>query len=209
MLVAIIHFGVFAMAAVLSSRIYRTSDEVLVRSKSCGYLDLPNGNISDFGAQDLEKTVVSFINQRSTADWSLDYSRKCYGGSNEGAECNVFAVPSINSTWEMVPCPFDNSMCVNPDQGAIQVDSGRINTDRHLGINSQRTKSIDYRKVLTCAPLKTQGFTRTVPATDSNVPGDTYIHYYYGQSTVDSRPAYSYTYDVASSGSYKPAYPLE
>lgn len=208
MLVGFIHFGIFAMAAVLSSRMYKTSDEVLVRSNSCGYLNLPSGNQSDLDRGDVEQMVVSYINQRTTADWSLDYARKCYGGSNNGAECNILAVPSINSTWENVGCPFDRSICVDPDQGAIRVDSGRINTDSHLGINSLSKDSLDYRKVLTCAPLKTQGFTQVVPGSLTGASRES-VHYNYGHQTQKAKSDFTYSYEAAALGVFQNAYPVE
>jgi len=47
-------------------------------------------------------------------------------------------------------CPFDNNMCMN---GTFTLDSGLIDTYVHLGINS--LDSIQFRDILTCAPLNT------------------------------------------------------
>ena len=66
-------------------------------------------------------------------------------------------------------------------QGAVVVDSGKINTNRDLGLNSPQHQSIDYQRITTCAPLNTQDYSWIVSDDSSLVPGDEYRRYSYGQ----------------------------
>ncbi|KAF7190982.1 Heterokaryon incompatibility protein 6, OR allele [Pseudocercospora fuligena] len=50
-------------------------------------------------------------------------------------------------------------MCIN--NTAVRMDSGYINSLYDLGINSHPDDAISFRKVLECAPIKTEGFSAT------------------------------------------------
>lgn len=60
-------------------------------------------------------------------------------------------------------------MCINDT--AVRLDSGYINTLDDLGINSPRADALSFRKTLECAPITTQGFTKTYNS--QNLTNDT------------------------------------
>ncbi|KAI1410020.1 hypothetical protein F5Y13DRAFT_202643 [Hypoxylon sp. FL1857] len=73
----------------------------------------------------------------------------------------------------------------NKDNGIL--DTGFMNSDNHFGINLPVTERWSWRKVLSCAPLKTSGYTSNYTDASGN-----YTRYHYGQhnNTVN------YTYEI-------------
>ncbi|KAI1769869.1 hypothetical protein F4818DRAFT_311894 [Hypoxylon cercidicola] len=101
-----------------------------------------------------------------------------------GKDCDFFTTHNINWTanW-LAKCPFDESMCVGP---AMQLDTGRINSNIILGINSPLQDQVDFRKITTCAPITQENC--TMKLTNSTIlaefdyydPDDEYVAYTYG-----------------------------
>jgi hypothetical protein len=101
-------------------------------------------------------------------------------------------------------------MCI---ADAIEFDTGFLNSNTHFGINTDKHDSIEYRRVMTCAPIATNGFvSEWVNATELNyVPGlgvqpvesETFLKYGYGQGIPfedNTTFAYSNLSFVASVG---------
>lgn len=55
------------------------------------------------------------------------------------------------------------------------LDTGYIDTVRDLGVNNPQDESIQFRTVLQCAPLETDGYTGSLAT-----PTENYTQYYYG-----------------------------
>jgi hypothetical protein len=49
-----------------------------------------------------------------------------------------------------VSCPFSENAC---NGTAISLDTGRLRSDTHLGVNTRPEDALSVRKVLTCVPL--------------------------------------------------------
>jgi hypothetical protein len=68
----------------------------------------------------------------------------------------------------------------------MQLDTGPINSNMILGINSPPQDQIDLRRVTTCAPITQANYTITFtsdtfpPSLGYILPGDKYIAYTYG-----------------------------
>ena len=175
-LAAIFHLAIFAAAGLFSSHIASSSDEVLVRSPYCGIIQFPD---TLNNSKEREQEADSFISRRTAALWSSGYAQNCYQNNQTASNCNDFAVPEIQFTYNRTECPFSSEMCLGTDGGALQILTEYINSDAQLGVNSRRKHSVDYRKKTTCAPLRSEGFTSW------DKTGE-YLDFYYGQSVNDS-----------------------
>jgi len=89
------------------------------------------------------------------------YARQCYNGTSPTESCSGFAVPAI--TWETdfhAPCQFAKEMCDGP---AMVQDTGRLNSNAIFGLNLAPNEQIDFRRVMSCAPIVQDGFAQVVP----------------------------------------------
>jgi hypothetical protein len=134
-LIATTQIVAFALAAFFSSRIASSDRPVLLSNKdSCGYFGNDVSNI-DF-----------MVSSRRTAEWALNYARECYIDGVDSSLCNTFTTQKFGLGMRNVPCPFqDPSICFETQEGALQLDTGFLNSAEHFGINSRREHSFDYR----------------------------------------------------------------
>lgn len=127
---------------------------------------------ANFGADDFAQMTLFNIHQRINADLSKDYVRDCLSGYQSSPECNIYKrreLPYLTNT--NAACPFSPEMCRT---SALQLDSGLLDSNDDLGINSEVRDRVQYRTVLTCAPITLDGFVKG------------------GSSTIDGR-AYNFT----------------
>ena len=194
-LVAIIHLGIFQIAALLANRIYDTNNEVLLRSRVCGKYN--------WDATDSERTLSTeamLLSQRTTARWAMDYARTCYDTNATGSQCGGMVSKSLTRYQKIYydqPCPFEGDICLDPQKGAVQIDSGLLDTNLDMGLNSRRGNSVGYRRVTTCAPLQTKGYTVDRSAVSGELTGDVYRQYNYGKQLngLDGEEYSPYTFE--------------
>ncbi|SMQ55973.1 unnamed protein product [Zymoseptoria tritici ST99CH_1A5] len=74
-------------------------------------------------------------------------------------------------------CPFAQDLCAVPSDQVIRVDSGRINSHDHLGINSPPNARVEIETSITCSPLRTDGY-MTPDYINHNGVNDTLLFYY-------------------------------
>jgi hypothetical protein len=197
-LLALTHLLTIAVAGLFSSRLISTTNEALLRSSKCGWLseeaykDFAQLTSSDMGVAD-----ALFLDMTWDFRRSAEYARSCYDSPTDGSStlCDGLVVPRITSSIDMnVACPFDPQIC---RASAIRMDSNRIRTNQHLGINSNANWALDFRKVTSCAPLVGNGtfessWSKTLPVSVKNntvVPGEEFRYYYYGPSIHYGLPA--------------------
>lgn len=186
------YIAAFAVAGIFSSKIASNNSEVLlVPIQTCGiwpypWSDVPNPDIpswQDWSIQRLSYWSNFFALMRE----SHTYVAQCYNSSiDEPTEaCLPHGKNRISwTTNTMVKCPFED-MCV---ADAIQFDTGFLSSQNHFGINVK--DDIEYRRVMTCAPIKTDGYvTDYVSELDLSenadqvvLEGDTWLKYTYGGS---------------------------
>ncbi|KLU86383.1 hypothetical protein MAPG_05397, partial [Magnaporthiopsis poae ATCC 64411] len=151
--VAVSFVALLAAASLLSSKIQLVDGDVLLSGQECGWINMTDGSSFD---KDFAKG--------SFRVWLYDraerYSANCYGpeaasGPETGA-CGGFPANTIPVTSSTVPCPFGKAICAQPD--AFQLDSGFIDSNQHLGINSPLEDRIRFRKVATCIPIQTEKY---------------------------------------------------
>ncbi|KAM0327626.1 hypothetical protein ACHAQA_005919 [Verticillium albo-atrum] len=204
-LAAVFSMILFAIAGLASTRIELQSDEVLVRSDTCGWvgLDFSPVNNEDEAFNSLNRTeqlktrVVTSAWAQWMASRGLEYVRNCYTVSNVSVRsdsCEAFTVASLPVVTRNISCPFPDDICGLPD--AFQVDTGFIDSSSDLGINADEGDRIRFRKLLTCVPMPTEQF-----ATDwvdqspfeNTLLGDKYKYFNVG-STQDG----DYTWAVSN-----------
>jgi hypothetical protein len=87
-----------------------------------------------------------------------------------------------------VTCPFNEKAC---NGTAISLDTGRLRSDIHLGVNTRPEDALSVRMVLTCVPLAgekyTTGWQQIIPeiAFAVGLPFDTKVKSYaFGPSMI-------------------------
>ena len=135
-LIAILQMVAFALAAFFSSTIASSDRPVLVSNEDgCGYY---GNNVSN---------IDFMVSSRRTAEWALNYARECYINGVDSSLCNTFVTQNFDLETKSVSCPFqDESICLRTTEGAVQIDTGYLNSAKHFGINSKPEYSFDYRK---------------------------------------------------------------
>ncbi|KAI0487734.1 hypothetical protein F4859DRAFT_525796 [Xylaria cf. heliscus] len=162
---------------VFSSRIIISSPriKVLLNSTNCGFF-APGASSYDTTSPESIAYNVELIN---TLTLATSYSRQCYNTTTDNAQCYILTTPAINwrTDWD-TPCPFNNT-CTGP---AITLDTGPINSNAILGLNSPPADQIHVRKLTTCAPITQSGYTRVANSSDffNSLPGDQHVVYDYG-----------------------------
>lgn len=202
---AIFYIAAFAAAGIFSSKIASNDSEVLLIPGTCGtwpYFYYDDYDISGQTWQDYYiYTEQHASNIIELAKLTHNYVAECYNTThhNPNTHCLPYGKGRISWTTKInTGCPFDEAMCIADD---VQFDSGFINSQTHFGINTK--DQVEYRRVLTCAPIKTDGYVtdwvnntelnQTADADQNVYDGDTYLKYQYGQSyAFNDNTTYAY-----------------
>jgi hypothetical protein len=185
---------VFALGGGFSSKIIVARDpSVLTIDRHCGwlqeptFLNPPEPTIDTIysipGAQLYEYINVVTVMLRNAFRRSASHSRSCYGHLGEkSTACNNFVQPTLPYTINRdVTCPFNEKAC---NGTAISLDTGRLRSDIHLGVNTRPEDALSMRKVLTCVPLAGEkyatGWQQIIPETAfaTGLPFDTKVKSY-------------------------------
>ena len=189
---ALLNLLVFSITGIFSSVLIKTSgNEVLVRSPNCGLLT-PIDSLYDTTSGQAAMTA-SKINDTLAA---TTYQRACYSDDRNLPQCNQFVQKQLPWTADQnSACPFASNMCLLGDTTAYKMDTGLIDSRFGLGINSPRRERIQYRKVTSCSPIQTKGY--TTPANDFNPNSSIYdytlIQFNYGKTNGTN---YTHAYDT-------------
>ncbi|KAL5326516.1 hypothetical protein ACEPPN_004202 [Leptodophora sp. 'Broadleaf-Isolate-01'] len=174
-----VYLMMFGAASVFSSRVATTSDEILVRSPNCGIWILSADMSSDFNQ------MTDFnVHQRVNADLSKSYVRDCLSGYQSSPECNIFKkrdIPYLSRN--NATCPFSAEMCLGAPNTSLRLDSTLLDSNHDLGINSEKKDRVQYRKVTTCSPVTTSGYTKNGSSV-LNGRGYNYTAAYYGTNNM-------------------------
>lgn len=153
-------FTVGAIAAsIFSSLVVKNSSlEVLVSSPFCGPLLKTEGH-----------EFISEVYTGQVHATSQRYVQECYQNKTDlPARCNnIFTRPNVQSSMEIVPCPFSPEMCSSP---SLAFDSGLQDVNDAFGFNLPENDRVKYRKRTTCSILSLQNRTRTVMLNESEFP---------------------------------------
>jgi hypothetical protein len=192
-----IHLITFFAASLFISRIATSDGEVLLKPDMCGWpntnpLDIVHPNFGgDSGPQD-----AFYIGGNDLYKLSKTYLTSCYSiGAKDNSMCNTFIKPLLSYKQNLSDsCPFDNVMCTTP---TASFDSGYIDSHQDLGINTQKSDRIQFRKKLACSVIPTDRRFSTDWTSNATEPfwpweppvinGIGYKYYYYGPQNILSR----------------------
>lgn len=183
---SILHIAVFGIAGIFSSQVSTAAgNEVLVSSPNCGYLH----STAHTNSTDILRWFYPYFNKGVVQ--SASYAQQCYRQDAVAQSCNTFIQPNISTTSSRAACPFDG-MCVGSGDIALELDTGHINSHFNLGLNAPPEDRWTVRKVTTCAPITTAGY--STPYHPTNSTADDYVEYYYGPYLPERKHGYSYRY---------------
>lgn len=164
--IAIIHLLAFGAASILASHITTANDEVLIApSPYCGPWN--QSYFSDFN----ERAILEDNYAATMMHSSSEYVQNCLKQSQLLPECNIFKSQKFD--WisaRNATCPFGD-LCLGPANSSLYLDTGLMDSRRDLGINSQNTDRVQWRKNATCIPITTKGYSKQ---------GTTSINYRHG-----------------------------
>ena len=183
---AILNIVAFTVAAIFSSAVTRAESAVLLEPSTCGrWEDITLTNATQWNpptiARSIELVAVIHQNIITSSRFHLACNDQYSGASN----CNPYTGQALNVTMSESSCPFDPSICQSESTG-IMLDTGRVNTLKHLGINSRKKDSVDFRKTVSCAPLVTDGHVTSgisaITSSDDTQKVSNLTAYFYGEN---------------------------
>ncbi|KAL8303459.1 hypothetical protein RB597_005055 [Gaeumannomyces tritici] len=208
---AVLFIVALAASSLLSSRLQLAGGDVLV-SGACAR---PLPPTDDVDAQEWAFSYAQGLAGRKLFERAARLVRDCYGSraaSGASPDCGYSPVDKIPVTIDFdVPCPFAAEFCSG--NSAMTMDSGLVDSNLHLGINSPPEDRVRFRKVMTCSPIETEKFagpwTQMPPPnynTGGQVPGVFYKPFYLGpRGVVTPNPKNgqrNYTWVVTNSTSF-------
>lgn len=181
-IIAIICFVAFTVGGIFSSFISTSvGNEVLIKSVNCGYVYFPSTPSSYY-------PFSSYLAKQ--IDNAANYAQRCYSNDSSGyLNCGTFIRDklafNINTTAD---CPFQNEICRKPSSN-LRLDTGYIDSHSDFGLNTPPDQRFQWRNILHCAPLVTEGYTHSRNTTSLG----NMTFYNYGQVNSGDG-AYNYTY---------------
>ncbi|KAK8135053.1 hypothetical protein PG984_007065 [Apiospora sp. TS-2023a] len=179
----------FTVAGGYSSQITSAmGNEVLINGDDCGLLDWSQDNTN------ISSTIAINSHEANEMNDAANYVQQCY--SNQGTslfDCNRFVVQSLPTTSNNnFGCPFASDIC-RDNVTNIRLDTGYLDSNDHMGLNAPPEQRFVWRQVLSCAPLKTEGYKTSFTRLNK-----TFIRYHYGShaATAPNTTSPSYTDSV-------------
>lgn len=148
--------GSFAVAGIFSSKIATsTGTEVLVSSEHCGYMDEVHSTATQY------LTILAPYGRKRATD-SDNYAQNCYTNTSSPEGCRMYVKKQLPWTSNRnASCPFPKEICKN-EYNNLELDTGFIDSNDHLGINAPPDQRMGYRTVFRCAPLAVDNYTTNV-----------------------------------------------
>lgn len=154
---SILNFVGFLAAGILSSKVTSTRSDVLLQPTHCGRWWDSGRDATNERDVVQETTAIGEINMMQGE--SCKRASICYGGHNTiSNSCNNPGRRALSwQTNESSTCPFGD-LCTDK---TLSMDSGFVDSDLDLGINSHASDRISLRLRLQCAPLKQDDYMKT------------------------------------------------
>lgn len=123
----------------------------------------------------------------------FSYAMKCYG-DHKPEGCSKFVQPTLTySSNTNGSCPFSAELC-KMAFGNLVLDSGDIESARHLGLNQGPPFTIRYQT--SCAPLNTDEYAEWTSIRNSATGANqSFMIYNYGTRVVSETP-YNYVHRI-------------
>lgn len=185
----------FAVASGFSSKVSLFSsgigNEVLISGQNCAILNATKFSRSratdPLGTSKVYDPHVA----KQLSNW-VNYAQQCYGGIETDSPrvygCGTFVQPQLLPRIQKnASCPFDATMCKSQDRNLL-IDTGYLDSHDVFGINAPPQERFQYRRVVHCAPLSTEGYT-----SQYNLSSDrSFTRYHYGTTGSTAR---NFTYE--------------
>jgi hypothetical protein len=129
----------------------------LLQSSKCGYWEVNGSRSAEGDFQANESGQAAFkakILKDSQA--AAAYARNCHGDSVDALQCKAYATSQIRWEGKVADCPFKEEICL--EDSSYQMDTGLLDSHRHLGINMPEKDRLKYRRVTTCSVLQSEGY---------------------------------------------------
>jgi hypothetical protein len=149
----------FVFAGLFSSRIVTFTDQILVRSPSCGWMErfprvLTAGTTWTPDDRQVQAINALALTTRSAYRRSSSYVRACYMEQKGvySSVCQTLMKQRLESRVEMrQECPFPADICTTP---TLVFDSGHIKSDLDLGLSTSEQNRVTLRRVSSAVPLR-------------------------------------------------------
>ncbi|KAI0150240.1 hypothetical protein GGR57DRAFT_514510 [Xylariaceae sp. FL1272] len=153
-LLSAILFAAFTIAGGFSANISTAAgDEVLLKTDHCGPVAVTPANLE-------ERSLIAARYAEETNN-AANYAQQC-GISSSGTSmgCNKYVVPRLPVAVmnNKAVCPFHVSLC-RKAESTMLLDTGYLDSNDHLGLNRPGDLRFEWRYVLQCTPLQTDGYT--------------------------------------------------
>jgi len=215
---ATIHMIALLAPSLATSRLATPNGEVLLNPTVCGWpnltlLDIVQPNFgNDDGAQDAFYIGGNYIYKQSK-----DYASSCYAlDVPDPSLCNSFVKASLPYRQKLNDtCPFSDNICRST---TVTFDTGTMDSHDHIGINTQVSDRVQFRKWLSCSNLPTDGDFSTDWTMNTTQPfwpwepevasGIAFKYYNYGEQDALGRTA-PYTFWTTNyTNALEPGYSL-
>jgi len=182
----------FTLASVFSGQVTKSaSNNMLLRSENCGPWEIPKTT------QASNDEWQSLVLQSTLA--SAQYARMCYSDSSSDLTCNQYTSRTVQFTTNVnATCPFETDLCFFPGDSAYSMDTGFLDSNDALGLNSPKRERVLYRRLTTCSLLHTKDHAEQGTATlggGSFVDPMIYLHM---GSIPSAGLNYTYSYNIHS-----------
>lgn len=186
----LITLGAFAVASTFSSRLSTlTGNAVLISPGNCGIPDISRNQDLTVAAQVLNP----YSSERMSS--SANYVQQCYMDRSVTQGCLVFPKKSLPAhPVRNATCPFSESICKSQNTNLL-LDTGYLDSNLDFGINMPRDENWLYRRIMHCAPLKTEDYRRSIPKLEGGLD-IAYMQYFYGESVTASKGSPTYQYPI-------------
>ena len=148
----------FSVAGIFSSRVSTSmGDEVLLSGQNCAFQLRDDIDMTDYYT-----TMAPYFNQRLAS--SANYAQRCYRSNTISQDCSMFVQKSLSRkiTYD-IACPFPgHDRICRRNSTNIRLDTGYIDSNLDLGINTPSEFRFLLRNVVECGPLKTDGYSKNV-----------------------------------------------
>ena len=165
------------------------SNNVKVGNSTCGFVDFNETSEAGLRGFDIKQVNATF-NTRA-------YAKNCYELNSQVADCSLYPVPRLPYTSSFAHCPFGNDpsgevLCIPGAEGALQLDTGLLDTCGYLGINVAKKDRVLFRKRVTCSPIRVHDYVVVVQPQTTDMPILQYNMGYVVGDPANSNFTYSY-----------------
>lgn len=174
----------FLTAGIFVSQIVSTSElEVLVHSKSCGWVSWRN-----------ETTDRHRDYQTTMFNQAVTYAQTCYNKTRPLSQCNIYVKQAVLIQKNHTGCPFPG-ICLT--SSALRLDTGLVDSNDVFGINTNTDIRVKMQRVFTCAPLDGERYFTTQPMPPEYLrryhqrdplPGEQLLEWFLGPTAGGPRP---------------------